>query len=342
MAEVTINDIARRAGVSKPTVSYALNGRSGVSEQTRAHILHIADQLGWAPNHTARLLSGSHAGAYGLVMARSPAVLGTEEYFMQLIAGIQQVLSMQEIPLLFQLTPDLDTEIATHRQWWSQRRVDGVVVIDLRLDDPRVPALRDLGMPALFLTGAPVDGMRTVLAEDQHATLSAVEHLIGLGHHRIARAAGNADMVHVRARDDAFADVLARYGLHPQLRHADFTAEAGRTLTRQLMNLKNPPTAIIYDNDLMAVAGLNLLTERGIRVPADISILTWEDSALCGLTHPPLTALHRDVFALGRLVAHRLLETSDADTTTNDQIPDACHIAPELTIRSSTGQPNVP
>ena len=144
---VTINEIARRSGVSKGAVSYALNGRPGVSAETRARILDVARELGWAPNRTARLLSGSRTDTFGLILARDARTLGSEPFYMEFIAGLESELITRSYGLLVQLTSDLDDELALYPKWSSERRVDGVVVVDVRVDDPRIEALRTAGDP---------------------------------------------------------------------------------------------------------------------------------------------------------------------------------------------------
>src|SRR5689334_5762179 len=138
MRRTTIADIARAAGVSKGAVSYALNGRPGVSDATRRRILKIAAEVGWHPSSAARALSDGRAGVLGLVVDRPARTLGIESFFMQLISGIEATLSASSVGLLLQVTEDQANEMDAYRRWWGQRRVDGVIIVDLRQDDPRI------------------------------------------------------------------------------------------------------------------------------------------------------------------------------------------------------------
>ncbi len=149
----TIKDIARRAGVSESAVSFALNDRPGVSQDTRARVRRVAEELGWQANSAARALSGERSGAMGLVLARPAQTLGVESFFLQLVSGIQEVLSARKIALLFQVVEDLDAECALYRRWWAERRVDGVLVVDPRTEDPRPELLASLGLPAVVVGG---------------------------------------------------------------------------------------------------------------------------------------------------------------------------------------------
>jgi DNA-binding LacI/PurR family transcriptional regulator len=306
----TIADIARLAGVSKGAVSYALNGRPGVSDLTRARVLRIAEDLGWEPNSAARALSGSGADAVGLVLSRSPRMLGVEPFFMEFLAGLESELAPARQALLLQLVPDHETAVATYRRWWLSRRVDGVLVMDLFEQDARVAALERLGLPALAVGGpAGVGSLDCLWSDDAAAMTAAVRYLAGLGHRRFARVGGPPQMRHTAVRTDAFQRVAAELGsTGAQVVHADLTGEQGAAVTRALLSTSPRPTAIVYDNDVMAVAGIGVAGELGLDVPGELSLLAWDDSPLCRLTHPALSAMTRDVYGFGAQAGRLLLE----------------------------------
>lgn len=335
MGRVTINDIARRSGVSKGAVSYALNGRPGVSEATRERILAVADQLGWAPNRTARLLSGSRTDTFGLVLARDPRTLAVEPFYMEFVAGIESELSTRSYALLLQVCADLDGEMEIYRKWSSERRVDAVIVVDVRVDDPRLPLLHDLELPAVAAADPSVTGpFATVWTDDAAAMQEAVGYLVDLGHERIARVSGLGDLSHVRIRNTAFLSATAERGVAGRITVADFTAESGRDATRALLEGPDAPTAIMFDNDLMAVSALSALTGLGVAVPEQVSLLAWDDSPLCEITHPQLSAMSRDVVAHGAHLARRIFALLAG-------APAAPHLdsTPVLKVRGSTAPP---
>ncbi|GAA2096495.1 LacI family DNA-binding transcriptional regulator [Kitasatospora saccharophila] len=334
MKRVTIGEIAERAGVSIGAVSYALNGRPGVSEETRRRILEIADRLGWRPSLAARSLSASRAHSVGLILARPADTLGVEPFFMRFISGLERELSGRRVGLLLQVVGDHAAAVEAIRRWWAERRVDGLVVTDLYAQDARLPVIEELGVPAV-LAGRPRadSGLGAVWADDTAAVDSSVDYLVALGHRRIARVSGLPALDHTRVRVAAFRAAVLRHGLgEPRVVETDYTAEEGARATRALLSRPDRPTAILYDNDVMAVAALNVAQEMGIAVPAELSLLAGDDSQLCVLVRPALTALSWDIQAYGLHTAQVLLELIDG-------LPPRSHQerTPVLTVRGSTG-----
>jgi DNA-binding LacI/PurR family transcriptional regulator len=295
-------------------VSYALNDRPGVSEQTRTRILEIAERLGFRANAAARALAGAPANVVGLALRRPASTLGVEPFFMELVSGLEAELSTRSYALMLQMVPEEDdaaAEIEVYRQWWIEGRVDGVLLCDVRADDPRVPAVWEIGLPAVVI-GPPESGgpLASLWSDDAVSVSEAVGYLTGLGHRRIARVAGIPGLAHTGARTRAFAEAGVSEAATVW---TDYTGESGARATRELLLRPEKPTAIVYDNDIMAIAGLAVAQELGFAVPADLSIVAWDDSPICGLVHPPLTALTRDIVAHGAHAARLLLKVIAGD-----------------------------
>jgi DNA-binding LacI/PurR family transcriptional regulator len=332
---VTIRDIAERAGVSKGAVSYALNGRPGVSDGTRDRILSIAQELGWYPNRAARALSAARADACGLVLARPARTLALEPFFMEFLAGVESELSAQGIALTIQLVEDVDHEIAIYRRWWGEHRVDGVLMVDLRVDDPRVESLVRLGLPAV-LVGGPLENraLPAVWHDEGSVIVEAVQYLAALGHRRFAHVTGVGEFVHTVQRIDAFRSATRELGLASEVVQTDYSIEQGARVTRKLLSSPEPPTAIVFDSDLLAVTGLGVAQQMGFAVPDDLSIVGWDDSLISQVVHPPLTAITRDIDAFGAAAAKLLLETIDGRSPADVET-----VRGELTPRGSTAPP---
>lgn len=336
MGRVTIKEIAQRAGVSKGAVSYALNGQPGVSEATRARVLKVAEELHWVPNRAARMLSVSRSETFGLVLARSARTLSEEPFYMGFVGGLETVLSRRSYALALKVVPTVAEELATYRKWAAEKRVDGVILVDLRVADPRIPLLRALELPAIVV-GDPslADGLTCVWTNSTAAMSVAVDHLAALGHARIARVAGPPEHGHVWIRDQAFARDIERLGLTATVVHTDFSGDEGAAATRRVLTTGDRPTAILYDNDLMAVAGLSAVNGLGLRSPDDVTLLAWDDSALCRITQPRLTAMSHDIVGYGERVAERLFELLEGAEPTAH-----LYSTPELQIRESSGPPH--
>lgn len=337
MARPTISDIADQAGVSKGAVSFALNGRPGVSDATRARILRIADELQWRPHSAARALGASRVDSVGLVIARPARTLGVEPFFAHLLSGLQSGLSAHSISLQLLIVEDTEAEIEVYRRWWSEHRVDGVIVVDQAVRDPRIAELKELGLPAVVIGGRGGKGaLSSVWADDRSAMLAIIEYLAAIGHRRIAHIAGTPNFQHTQRRIRALRDAAGRLDLidAPSL-PTDFSDAEGAATTRRLLSAAARPTAIIYDSDVMAVAGLGVATEMGVSVPGELSIVAFDDSILTQLMHPALTALSRDTFDFGRQAAEVLLEViADPGITISRRTAD-----PVLTVRESTAPP---
>lgn len=329
----TISDIAARAGLSKGAVSYALNGLPGVSDDTRERVQQIAAELGWIPNRAAVSLSRSRAGAVGLVLARSPRTLALEPFYMEFIAGIETVISRRSTSLMLRLVANSAEEIETYNQWWSERRVDGVIVVDVTANDARLLALDENRMPAVVVTSAAdTAGLPHVWTDDASTMELALAELLALGHTRIARVAGMQQLAHTAIRTRAFRRVLAKHGLDNSLViTTDFSGEDGARATHAFLDAQERPTAIIYDNDIMAVAGIAVAAERGVSIPGQLSLLAWDDSPLCEITLPQLSAMHRDVSALGENAAELLLRVIEGDS-----VASITATMPDFLVRGST------
>ncbi|WP_250031303.1 LacI family DNA-binding transcriptional regulator [Paractinoplanes maris] len=331
----TIRDVARVAGVSKGTVSFALNGRPGVSEDTRERILAAARDLGWTPSTKARALSVSRAFAVGIVLAREPELLGADPFFPAFIAGVERTLSDRGQALVLQVVPESEEE-AGYRRLADAGRVDGVFLLDLRVADSRIALLTELGLPAVSIARPDVpSAFPAVLVDDRPGIAAAVSHLAGLGHRHVAHVAGPSHFLHGSRRRRAFDEALASAGLPAgPVVEADFSAAGGAAATHTLLAGPDRPTAIVYSNDLMAIAGLSVAIEHGVAVPAQLSVTGFDNTDLAGYVSPALTSVRTDPYLWGRKAAEALLDLIDGGTVDDVPVP-----AAQLVIRASTAPP---
>ncbi|MCK2034732.1 LacI family transcriptional regulator [Microbacterium sp. SSW1-49] len=334
---VTITDIARLAGVSPGAVSFALNGRPGVSEQTRQRILAIAEEHDWLPSSTARALTGARAGVIGFAVNRPARTLGAEAFFTDLIAGIQSALAAQRIALQTVLVSSVEDEVATYRRWRSARQVDGVIVIDPRDDDPRLPTLHELGLPAVVIgsVASRASDPAALWIDDRQVARTVFGHLAGLGHRSIAYVAGPGEFQHTRLRAEELT-ALADRGVTGEVIPTDSSPAAASAALHRLLDAAEPPTAVVFDNDVMAIAGLRTAQECGVPVPLHLSLSSFDDSVVAALVHPSITCATRDTFRLGADAAAFLLAQIDSP----EVLPDRAAAVPQLTVRDSTAAPS--
>lgn len=315
----TISDVAARAGVSRASVSFALNNRPGIAEETRQRILAVAQELGWRPSRQAQALSLGRAGAIGLVLCREPEDMGADPFFPAFIAGVESVLGVRGDGLVLHIT-EAAREADIYRQLATDRRVDGVLLTDLRVDDPRPGLLAELALPAVAVGRCEWPGLPTVELDDRPAIVEAVRTLAALGHRRIAHVAGPQEFQHALRRRQAWQETLRELGLpEGPLCEGGFTAEGGARATRELLALPEPPTAVVYANDLSATAGLSVAVELGVDVPGQLSVVGYDDTPLSRYLHPPLASARADAYGWGAAAA-RSLDRLLAEGSTQDVV----------------------
>lgn len=332
--KVTISDIARAAGVSNSAVSYALNNKSGVSQRTRVKVLRLAKERGWRPNYAAQALSNASSRAVGLIVTYGEGVLAVESYALELISSLGSILEKEGYSLLLRSARSMRHELDIMREWIADGTVDALLVMNVEINDPRVDELkRHPGFPALLLCDASVAEGLTVLADDEEgAARDIIEYCHGLGHTYIARVAGPEMMGHTYVRDKAFWGVAMELGMRYSCLHTDYSPEQGRDSVRLLLSLPEAPTMIVCDSDATALAAVRVAQDRGLRVPEDLSVISWDDSFMCAVNTPGVTSLNRDVMARGRKAARMIV-----DMLSGREVESAMGAGDRLIIRASTG-----
>ncbi|WP_243226649.1 LacI family DNA-binding transcriptional regulator [Microbacterium sp. CIAB417] len=330
---VTITDVAARAGVAISSVSSALNGRPGVSEQTRQKILLAADELGFVPSVRGKSLAGKKTFAVGLVVHRNPDVLELDPFFGAFINGIESWIDERDFALVLQTSSDAAGTLERYRRLAAGKRVDGVFLNEIEIDDPRVALVQELGLPAVGINPEPGFPLPSVRQDHRAAIEQLVDHLVGLGHTSIGFVSGPPRFIHSRQREMAWRLALEARGLRPgPLVPASFTYESGIEAASSMLSVRLRPTAVICANDLSAMGFMAQAQHLGFEIPGDLSVAGYDGIQLAEYVRPSLTTVQTQPRRTGYEAARILLELIDGTPAADADIEPAV-----LVVRSSTG-----
>ncbi len=331
---LTIADLAKRLDLSSAAVSYALNGRPGVSQETRERVQALARELGWYPSTAAQALSKSRTGSIGIVLSRDPGMLGTEPYYMQIIAGVESVLTEADMSLTLRMvSPESGADLAIYSRWAAERRVDGVILFDEHVDDPRPALLERLELPAV-LQGGPLhtSTIRSVQSDDDAVARVIVDTFATLGHKHFIHLTGPLRLVHERRRAAEVGAHAQRRGIRAEWIEGDYTTPTARTLIGDRLTSGSATTAIVGSNDLMTIGALRAAEDIGLTIPTDLSLISWDDSVLCSIACTGITAVDRHPVEYGARTARALL-----NLIRGTEIPNDTSNPSQLVLRGSTG-----
>jgi DNA-binding LacI/PurR family transcriptional regulator len=262
------------------------------------------------------MIESAHDGAraypanlpVGLALVRDAEVLGAEPFFPEFIAGMEQVLIPLGIPVLLQVVATVDQAIARIREWVRGEQVRAVILIDLLPGDERVRIVKESGIPAIAISDPETaEGLATVWLQDDVAMRDIVAALAATGHCHIGHVTGPGEMAHTILRRRIFTEAAEDLGLTATTFEGDYSRSSGKRAIVDLARLAERPTAVVFDNDVMALAALGEAARLGLAVPEDLSLIAWDDSAQCQLASPTLSAVSHDVQASGVLAAETLV-----------------------------------
>ncbi|GAB7045537.1 LacI family DNA-binding transcriptional regulator [Catenuloplanes indicus] len=326
---VTIAYIAASTGVSVPTVSKVVNGRSGVAADTRARVEAAISRFGYRrPNRAVR------SNLIELVFDRIADMWGV-----QIIRGVEQVARQQRVGVVL---TEFGPEGGGIRYWIDDaldRRPDCLVAV-AQLNDEQRNQLRTGGIP--FVVFDPTvelpDGVPFVGATNWAGGRAATRHLIGQGHQRIALISGADRILCCRARQDGYRSAMDAAGLPvdgDSIVHADLTVDGGRAAALRLLKGPRPPTAIFAGNDLQAVGVYQAARASGLRIPAHLSVVGFDDLPVATLVDPPLTTVHQPLVEMAVAATELALALGRGERATRLGI----ELATTLTVRQSTAPP---
>ncbi len=334
---VTLKDIAARVGKSVPTVSRALAGYKDISPRTREEVQRVADELGYEPNVTARNLQKKRTGTIALLLPAVNQLRFSDPFFSELLSGILKASADYGFSLHISANYDNDEAEVYHKHIRS-RRADGYVVVRTRRYDERINILREYDVPFVAFGRVEANNDFHLVDEDGYRGIrQVVDHLVALGHERLACIAEPTDLTKSYHRVQGFRDGLRAHQLpfDPHLLiETHFRQRSGFKSARKLLQLPQPPTAIVAGNDLLALGAMGAAQEQGLVIGQDISITGFDDILLAEYAHPPLTTVHQPAQEIGRLVAKILLQVIHKEPVLEKQVI----LQPALVVRQSTGR----
>ena len=306
----TLEQVAVLAGVSRATVSRVVNGSPRVSAEVRAQVERAVAKLGYVPNRAARSLVTRRADSIALVVSEPESRFFSEPFFAGMVRGVSAALAETDIQLVLLMAQDLPHRGRLER-YVTGGHVDGVLLASLHGDDPLPRTLERAGVPAVMV-GRPAGGSAVsyVDADNRGGARDAVAHLLQRGLRRIATIAGPLDMSAGVDRLDGYWDGLRAAGL-PQraelVEGGDFGEESGAVAMRRLLQREPGLDAVFAASDLMAAGAFHALKAAGRRVPEDVAVVGFEDSATARFFEPPLTTVRQPVEEMGRQATRLLL-----------------------------------
>lgn len=337
-SQPTLRDVARRAGVHAATASRALNvgTRSLVSEETAARVLAVASDLGYRPNPMARGLKTRRSSTIGVLI---PDL--TNPLFPPIVRGIEDTLSLEGYTAVLANSDNQAEKERLHFENMRARQVEGFIMATAERDHPLIEDAIAADVP-IVLVNRTVDSQKAfaVVTNDRAGAALAVNHLIDVGHEKIAHLVGPSKFSTALARYQGFRETMNARGIPVDdglVRFGEaFTEEEGLRLFTELFETGKTFTAIFAGNDLLAMGCYDGLREHGLRCPEDVSIVGYNDIPLLDKLNPPLTSVRIPHYETGveaaKLVLERLAEPAARARTVL--------LEPELVVRGSTAPPS--
>ncbi len=329
----TIVDIAVRLNLSISTVSRALRDAPDVNPATKRSVLDMAEKIGYEPNTVAASLRKNKTNIIGIIVPEF-----VQAYFPSVILGVQDVVNDAGYKLMIcQSNESVELE-EKNLQALIASRVDGLIMALSRETDHYEHIIKVQGKTPIVFFNRVADELTgsKVLVDDYGGAFQAVEHLISLGHRRIAHLAGPENLTMSENRLNGYLDALKKHGIAVDTRlikHADFIDDKALSCTQELLDLRDRPDAIFAVNDPTAIQALICVKRNGLRIPEDIALVGFSNAPHSAFVDPPLTSVVQPTFQIGQTAAELLLRNIEQGDT---YLPETRILKTNLHIRQST------
>lgn len=310
---VTSQDVARRAGVSRTTVSFVLNNVAGmqISAETRRRVLEAATDLGYVPDAAAQALASGRSMTIGLLLARRSRLIGSDMFLLQLLETLLREVSCCGMRLLLEVSEDYENS-ESYLKLVRSNSIDGVLYSGPRFNDAALQAMVDQGVPTVLMGALPDTPYYSVDIDNEAAARQAVSHLVRLGHRRIACITNSPPIYAAgQTRLKGYQDVLAASGIpfDPALvRFGHFNSDSGYEQMNSLLEDGVDFTAVFVASDVVAFGAMMALREAGRRIPQDVALVGFDDVPQSRFFDPPLTSIHLPVDDLAHHASQMLIQ----------------------------------
>ena len=331
----SIKDVALRAQVSTTTVSHVVNHTRFVSDKVRVEVEAAIRELGYVPSAVARSLKSNTTKTIGMLIPNC-----SNPYFAEIVRSVEDHCFGAGYTLILCNTDDDPHRQGAYLQVLSEKRIDGMIIISTGEDKDLLRLLQGLPIPTVLLDRE-IEEVNCDLVETAHMQggVMATEHLLGLGHRRIACLAGPADLNSSAQRIEGWRKALTDAGLGAELGdllwHSDFSSQGGFTTMQSILALRPAPSAVFVCNDLMCIGALSAAHQAGVRVPQDLSLIGFDDIELAKFTSPTLTTIAQPKHRIGVAAVDMVLERIQDGRVQARQVI----LQPELIVRNSTAGP---
>lgn len=331
----TIKDIAKAAGVSVTTVSRALNGYSDVNEKTRQKISRIAKELNYSPNTLARGLVMKKSRTIGMLVSGMDRVSPKDNFTFEVLSGVNECISERDYDLVLFSTTTTKQREKTYSQLCRERRVDGVILQGMKIDDPYLKEVVESDIPCMLID-IPIESNSVgyVTTDNVLGAKRAVQHLIDLGHTKIALINGHDQAYVSKQRLKGYLDALMEAKLEVKedwIISGDFSEEKAELVTEKLLKEHPEISAVFCASDLMALGAMKSAKAAGIHVPEGLSVIGYDNILLAAYSNPALTTIAQNKFELGYQAANSLIDMLEEKSGSNVII-----LKTDLIIREST------
>lgn len=336
---VTIKDVAKKAGVSPSTVSRVLSNHPRISAETSRRVREIMEELGYHPNIMAKSLVSRTTNSICIMLPKSAEELFSNFFFMELIRGIVTQANRQGFDVLLSSGANEKDEVEGVARLLNGHRVDGVILLYSRTDDPVVDFLYQNNHKFVLIgRSEQYADILSVDTDNVHASYDATKHLVSLGHQRIGFVSGPPDLVVSKDRLQGYLQALSDAGLESKpewIVEGEFLQESGYRAISFFMNLPDRPTAIVLVDDVISFGVLRGLHELNYKVPDDLCLVSFNNIPLAEMSTPPLSSVDIGIYNMGYTASQMLIQAIQHKD--NDKVSTARYVIPHrLVVRESS------